>query len=115
MIKSITIIACLHAFIFAGEMAIPKPEGLTSGGIINHKMNFMNIGDFDGDGSDDILVIWAENVTFKKTITVYSAMKSSYLLAVTSWTEDDKIMISYGDYLGTGKSCLVFDGKLYSF
>jgi hypothetical protein len=115
MWKFVFVMICSYSLILAGGVAIPAPPGIssTTGYLISTQL--INIGDFDGDGSDDILVFWGENPGTNLIFGVYSAKKGAYLLTGPFTNLYSNTIIPFGNFLGNGKSCFVLEGKLYSF
>lgn len=92
---------------------IPAPPGVTyigssAGGITN-------IGDFDGDGSDDVFCQWSRvngYNYYNPALCIYSIKKKAYLMIDTTLYSNG-IVVPVTGKLNSGSSIFVFCLKRY--
>ena len=107
----------MAAMAVAAQTSFPRPAGISSGMYDSTVQACVNIGDFDGDGSDDLALIW--NGPMQSFFTIYSIKKATYLVidtsnqaATTSNNSYYKINITTG-HLSAGSTPFVVAGSRY--
>jgi hypothetical protein len=110
--KKIILIIMIYMPLCFSQSIIPNPT-------INPGTNYTFlwnevIGDFDGDGSADILLVWKALALDKFVITIYSHAKESYLLQTNSefGTRD---AIKFADTNNDKKVELIVGTRIYLF
>lgn len=111
MIKSIVVAIILVSSLIAGEYNIPA---LTVGGIVSE---INPIGDFDGDGYDELMVVSYESGSSTTySAGIYSAEKKTYLLRFDdSMYGNDIEIISYANLTSSPGVELIYQKKIYTY
>jgi len=112
MKKVILLILAAFALSFS-QTAIPKPTGCAATAYLNGTP--INIGDFDGDGSDDLFLIFYDSNNSTYFFGVYSFKKNLYLLVQTTTTTLDPSFFVFGDFDGDKINEIVVNGIIYKY
>jgi len=107
MYKILFTVFLVAVSIFA-QTDIPNPPG-TSGGTV---YQVFTIGDYDGDGCDDILIHWDGNNSDHIEYSVYSFKKSQHLLTIKYDGSNYRLA---ADLNGDKKVEIVVGSKIYSY
>lgn len=109
--KKYLIFLAVASMLFAGEHVIPKPSAVTPAMTIKGKEA---IGDFDGDKTNDLLIVWHDAAKNQDLYGVYSYSKNKYLIFVGTAANIKKDYVA-ADLNKDGKVELVLGFRIYSF
>jgi hypothetical protein len=102
-------IALVFSGICLAQTDLPIPADCPGYGISGTL--FINVGDFDGDSTDDIGYGLFNSTSSQNALCIYSLKKQAILLEV----KGNGSIQAIGDFNGDGKKEVVINSKIYSF
>ena len=116
-LKKFMIIVMLLPLAVFSQTTIPIPPGIGNG---NEIVGSQAIGDFDGDGSDDVAVFIYDTANGNPNFSIFSFKKNTHLLVIERnngihTANGDPIDKYAHDFDGDGTVELLIDDKIYSF